>query len=138
MLSLVCLQDRQEDGQNRTGEIWWRIKKEIWTGNIVWEVINIPILLEAMELKMHRQDRMCRVKKGGAQDGTLENTNIKGAYRKLTGKTEGTREMDGELKECTITKALRKKHFKKRRVTGSNSKSLHNKNMKTVKAEQHI
>ena len=77
---------------------------------------------------------MYRVKKkGGSYDGIMKNTNIKGAYRKLTEKTEVTREMDGELEECTITKAQRKKHFKKRRVMGSNSKTLHNKISKLLR-----
>lgn len=39
---------------------------------------------------------------------------MEGAERMLPEKTEVIREMVRELKECTITRAQRKEHFKKR------------------------
>lgn len=50
-----------------------------------------------------------------------------GADRKLTEKTQVAREMDRELKECTITRAEIKKAFQEENVMGLNSKGWHDK-----------
>lgn len=107
------------------------IKKKIWTGNTDLEVINILMLLEAMKLKCtNKREFKKKKKKGwgwswlGWDPGKYQQKRHTESSQK---KTEVTREMHRKLKEYTITKAQRKRHFKKRRAMGSNSKSLHNK-----------
>lgn len=97
------------------------IKKKIWTGNTDLEVINILMLLEAMKLKCTNKREFKKKEVGGGvgQDGILENTNIKKAYRKLTEKKNGGDQRDAQkIKGVYNHKSSEEKAFQEEESNG--------------------